>query len=94
MAKPRFFGVSQSELVSEAIIYLITQDETAWFMLQRIRNCFGLNNDDQMDGEIEADETYVGGKNKNRHAGKKVKETTDDKAPVLEWYKETVNLKP
>jgi transposase-like protein len=60
----------------------ITQ-KSAWFMLQRIRNCFGLNNDDKMEGEIEADETYVGGKNKNRHADKKVKGTTDDKAPVL-----------
>ena len=59
----------------------ITQ-KSAWFMLQRIRNCFGLDND-QMDGEIEADETYVGGKNANRHADKKVKGTTDDKVPVL-----------
>lgn len=59
----------------------ITQ-KSAWFMLQRIRQCFGLNND-QMEGEIEADETYVGGKNKNRHADKKVKGTTDDKSPVL-----------
>lgn len=41
----------------------ITQ-KSAWFMLQRIRNCFGLNNDDKMEGEIEADETYVGGKDK------------------------------
>lgn len=58
----------------------ITQ-KSAWFMLQRIRECFGLDND-QMEGEIEADETYVGGKNKNRHADKKVKDSSD-KAPVL-----------
>lgn len=51
-------------------------------MLQRIRQCFGLDND-QLEGEIEADETYVGGKNKNRHADKKVKGNTDDKSPVL-----------
>ena len=60
----------------------ITQ-KSAWFMLQRIRQCFGLDNDEQMTGEIEADETYVGGKNKNRHANKKIQGTTDDKSPVL-----------
>ncbi len=59
----------------------ITQ-KSAWFMLSRIRQCFGMDND-QMEGEIEADEAYIGGKNKNRHADKKVKGTTDDKAPVL-----------
>lgn len=60
----------------------ITQ-KSAWFMLSRIRQCFGLTDDDKMDGEIEADEAYIGGKNKNRHADKKVKGNTDDKAPVL-----------
>lgn len=70
----------------------ITQ-KSAWFMLQRIRNCFGLNNDDQMDGEIEADETYVGGKDKNRHANKKVKGNRDDKAPVLGMVQRDGKLK-
>lgn len=49
----------------------ITQ-KSAWFMLSRIRQCFGLDND-QMSGEIEADETYVGGKEKNKHADKRIK---------------------
>ena len=39
----------------------ITQ-KSAWFMLSRIRQCFGLDND-KLSGEVEADETYVGGKN-------------------------------
>jgi len=40
----------------------ITQ-KSAWFMLTRIRQCFGLDND-QMGDEIEVDENYVGGKEK------------------------------
>lgn len=58
----------------------ITQ-KSAWFMLGRIRQCFGLDIE-KMEGEIEADETYVGGKDKNRHANKKTK-GRDDKSPVL-----------
>ena len=42
-------------------------------MLQRIRKCFGIENNYILDNEVEIDETYVGGKNKNRHAHKKVK---------------------
>jgi response regulator RpfG family c-di-GMP phosphodiesterase len=37
----------------------VTQ-KTAWFMLQRIRNCFG-DNSDMLKGEVEVDETYIGG---------------------------------
>lgn len=64
----------------------ITQ-KSAWFMLQRIRNCFGIDNDTQLDNEVEVDETYVGGKNKNRHANKKVKNSqgrsSKDKTAVV-----------
>lgn len=63
----------------------VTQ-KSAWFMLQRIRNCFGIDNE-ALDNEVEADETYVGGKNKNRHNSKKVKHSqgrsSNDKTPVV-----------
>lgn len=59
----------------------VTQ-KSAWFMLSRIRQCFGLDDDGELEGEVEADKTFVGGKNKNRHMDKKVKDSSD-KAPVL-----------
>lgn len=65
----------------------VTQ-KTAWFMLQRIRACFGdMEEETKLDNEVELDETYVGGKNKNRHHNKKVKNSTGrsvkDKTPVF-----------
>lgn len=64
----------------------ITQ-KTAWYILQKIRTCLICKNDGQLDGEVECDETFVGGKNKNRHWDKKVKNSQGrsfiDKTPVL-----------
>lgn len=39
----------------------VTQ-KTAWFMLQRIRSCFGFDNENELSNEVEVDETYVSGK--------------------------------
>ena len=76
-------GISSVQL---AIEINVTQ-KTAWFLLQRIRKCFGVDDDTPLDGIIEADETFVGGKNKNRHKDKKVAQSQGrsfkDKTPVL-----------
>ena len=65
----------------------VTQ-KTAWFMIQRIQNCFNIEIEEPcLEGEIEVDETYVGGKNKNKHSSKKVKNaqgrSLKEKTPVF-----------
>lgn len=77
-------GISSYQLAKDLNI---TQ-KTAWFMLHRIR--YAMDHETfkrEMEGVVEADETFVGGKNKNRHADKKVKNSQGrsfkDKTPVI-----------
>ena len=77
-------GISSHQLASDLSI---TQ-KSAWFMLSRIRNAFKQEiPTEKIDGLFHADETYVGGKNKNKHADKKVEgsqgRSLKDKTPVF-----------
>ena len=45
----------------------------AWFMLQRIREAWNSGDLEQFVGPVEVDETYMGGKERNKHKGKKIK---------------------
>jgi transposase-like protein len=54
----------------------VTQ-KTAWFMLHRIRLAMQDNNTGGMlSGEVEVDETFIGGKARNMHADKRARKIT------------------
>lgn len=76
-------GISSHQLASDLGI---TQ-KSAWFMLNRIRFAFSVKAATKFEGVVQADESFIGGKNKNRHADKKVPESQGrslkDKTPVL-----------
>lgn len=56
-------GISSHELGRA----LGTTQKSAWFMLHRIRLAMQMRSLDRLDGEVEVDETFIGGKARNMH---------------------------
>ena len=75
-------GISVRQLARD----LDVNKNTAWYMLMRLRRAM-LEHSILLSGIIEADETYIGGKNVNRHKDKKIQggqgRNTKGKTPVF-----------
>jgi transposase-like protein len=60
-------GISSYELAKA----LGVTQPTAWFMLSRLRLALQAEHSGRWSGEVEADETFIGGKARNMHAAKR-----------------------
>lgn len=73
-------GVSSCQMARQIGV----RQATAWFLQHRIREAWNQGRF-ILDGEVEMDETYIGGKEKNKHESKKLKggRGTVGKIPVV-----------
>jgi transposase-like protein len=66
---------------------LKVSQKTAWFMLHRIRLSHQQKHGNKLSGQIEADETFIGGKARNMHSSVRARKVTGtggkDKTAVL-----------
>jgi hypothetical protein len=75
-------GISSVELG----VRIGVSQKTAWFMNHRIRSMFSEKFPEKLGGVVEVDETYIGGKEKNKHYNKRKSiptETQFDRPPVV-----------
>lgn len=76
-------GISSVQLSKD----LGVTQKTAWFMLQRLRTVLGNEPQEMLEGVVEIDEAFVGGKARFKHKDKRIKYNPGrgwaDKVPVM-----------
>lgn len=64
-------GISSCQLARD----LGVTQKTAWYMNHRVRHSLGWEPEAKLNGTIEADETFIGGKEANKHKSKRTEGT-------------------
>lgn len=76
-------GISSYEVARD----LKVTQKTGWFMLHRVRLAMQSGTFEKLSGEVEVDETFIGGKARNMHVEKRQRRITatggHDKVPVI-----------
>lgn len=76
-------GVSSCQIMRDCDV---TQ-KTAWFMLHKIRGLYGITDETSLNGTVEMDEMYLGGRETNKHESKKTPNnqgrSTKTKTPIF-----------
>ena len=88
-------GISSYQLARDSNV---TQ-KTAWYMLHKFRALYAQNDSEALEGEVECDEVYIGGKEKWKHKSMRTPNTqgrsTKTKTPIFGMMErsEIVNAK-
>lgn len=80
-----YFEISSPKAISSVQLAknIGTTQKTAWFVQQRVRWALKNNTIEKMTGDVEVDETYVGGSESNKHASRTLKRKGMDSKMVV-----------